>query len=210
MANKKRQTETEWRVAGDFFDGCNCHFSCPCLFLEDPQEGDCEQAYAWHVEAGHYGDTPLDSFNVVAAFYAPGNLVTGPRWTGALYLDERASPQQAEALRLIFSGRVGGHPGNLSAFVGEWLGSRAVPIRFEKRAKHREMAIPAILALEVDGLNGADPNRDACLTNTALTVTPGFDIVLGRSTHYTYQDYEWQWDNSGRFGSYSQFSYSNK
>src|SRR5206468_4730850 len=95
MANKKRRTETDWRVAGDFFDGCNCHFSCPCLFLEDPQAGDCEQAYAWHVEAGHYGDTPLDGFNVVATFYAPGNLVTGPRWTGALYLDERASPQQS-------------------------------------------------------------------------------------------------------------------
>jgi len=210
MANKKRRTETEWRVAGDFFDGCNCHFSCPCLFLEDPLEGDCEQAYAWHVEAGHYGGTPLDGFNVVATFYAPGNLVTGPRWTGALYLDERAGPQQAEALRLIFSGRAGGHPGNLSAFVGEWLGSRVVPIQFEKRAKHREMIIPAILALEVDGLNGADPNRDACLTNTALTVTPGFDIVLGRSTRYTYQDYAWHWDNSGRFGGYSQFIYANK
>jgi hypothetical protein len=210
MASKKPRSYVEWRVEGDYFSGCNCHFACPCLFVEDPNEGDCEQAYAWHVEAGRYGTTKLDGFNVVAAFYAPGNLVTGPRWTAALYLDERASPQQAEALRLIFSGRVGGHPGNLAAFVGEWLGSRAVPIQFEKRDKHREIHIPDILALEVDGLAGADPNSDSCLTNTALTVTPGFDSVLARSTRYTYQDYAWRWDNSGRFGNFSHFVYTSK
>ncbi len=210
MTSKRQRTEVDWRVEGDFFGGCNCHFACPCLFVEDPEHGDCEQAYAWHVEAGRYGATPLDGLNVVATFYAPGNLVTGPRWTGALYLDERARPDQAEALGLIFSGRVGGHPGNLAAFVGEWLGSRQAPLRFEKRDKHREMHIPAILALEVDGLNGADPNQDSCITNTVLTVTPGFDTVLGRSTRHTYEDYAWRWDNSGRWGSYSHFMYASK
>ena len=210
MANKKQRTEVEWRAEGDFFDGCNCKSYCPCLFVEDPDEGDCEQVYAWHVEGGRYGAVPLDDLNVVIAFYAPGNLVTGPRWTAALYLDEGARPEQAEAMRLIFTGRVGGHPGNLSAFVGEWLGSRTVPIRFEKRDKHREMHIPAVLTLEVDGLNGADPNRESCITNTTLTVTPGFDTVVARSTRYTYQDYAWRWDNSGRFGGYSHFIYTSK
>lgn len=210
MTKIKSRTDVEWNVEGDFFAGCNCHFFCPCLFLADPDEGDCEQAYAWHIEQGHYGPTPLNNFNVVGIFYAPGNLVTGPRWKAVLYLDERADSKQAEALQKIFSGQVGGHPGNLAAFVGEWLGQRAAPIQFVAQGKHRAVHIVSVLALEVEAVTGGDPNRDSCITNTALTVTPGFDSVLGRSSLYTYHDYGLRWDNTGKHGNYSHFVYASK
>jgi hypothetical protein len=210
MTRKTARAEIEWQVEGDFFGACNCHFFCPCLFLADPDEGDCEQAYAWHIATGQYGATKLDGLNVVGIFYAPGNLVTGPRWKAVLYLDERADAQQAEALRQIFSGQAGGHPGNLAAFVGEWLGVRSAPIQFTASGKHRAVSIPTVLELEVEGVTGADPNRESCITNTALTVTPGFDSVLGRSTHYTYHDHNLRWDNSGRHGNYSHFVYTSK
>ena len=210
MARKTTRAGIEWEVKGDFFGACNCRFFCPCLFLADPDEGDCEQAYAWHIETGRYGSSELDGLNVVGIFYAPGNLVTGPPWRAALYLDERADPQQAEALRQIFSGQAGGHPGNLAAFVGEWLGVRSAPIEFEASGKRRQVHIPAVLELKVEGVAGADPNRDSCITNPSLTVTPGFDSALGRSTQYTYRDHEMRWDNSGKHGNYSHFVYTGK
>lgn len=147
---------------------------------------------------------------MIGIFYAPGNLVTGPRWKAALYYDERANPQQAEALSKIFSGRAGGHPGNLAAFVGEWLGIRAAPIQFERHGRQRRVSIPAILELQVDAVAGGDPKRESCVTNTSLTVTPGFDAVVGRSTKYTYRDHRLRWDNSGRHGNYSHFVYTSK
>lgn len=210
MTRKTTRSGSEWEVEGDFFGACNCRFFCPCLFLADPDEGDCEQAYAWHIGTGHHGALKLDGLNVVGIFYAPGNLVTGPRWRAALYLDERADSKQAEVLSKIFSGQAGGHPGNLAAFVGEWLGIRAAPIQFAANGKHREVSIPTVLELEVEGVTGADPNRESCITNTSLTVTPGFDSVLGRSTKYTYHDHSLRWDNSSRHGNYSHFIYTSK
>ncbi len=61
-----------WKVQGDYFEACNCESTCPCLFLSDPDHGDCQLAIAWHIDKGHYGSTSLDGLNVVAIFYTPG------------------------------------------------------------------------------------------------------------------------------------------
>jgi hypothetical protein len=31
---------TNWRLEGDYFDGCNCKSICPCVFMLDPTEGE--------------------------------------------------------------------------------------------------------------------------------------------------------------------------
>ena len=75
----------------------------------DPTEGECKAAIAWHMEKGHFDNnntTNLDNLNAAAVFYAPGNMFTGPKMKMALYLDERASNDQKDALTKIFSGKV--------------------------------------------------------------------------------------------------------
>ena len=71
---------TNWRLEGDYFDGCNCKSICPCVFMLDPTEGDCKAVGAWHIENGHFSDgnntTNLDNLNAAAVFYAPGNMYT--------------------------------------------------------------------------------------------------------------------------------------
>jgi hypothetical protein len=47
---------TNWRLEGDYFDGCNCKSICPCVFMLDPTEGDCKAVGAWHIEKGHFSD----------------------------------------------------------------------------------------------------------------------------------------------------------
>jgi hypothetical protein len=41
-------------------------------------------------------------------FNSPGNMVTGPKLKAALYLDERATQEQKEAITKIYSGQAGG------------------------------------------------------------------------------------------------------
>ena len=43
-----------WRLEGDYFEGCNCDSICPCIFLQDPDKGHCNVVVAWHIEKGHY------------------------------------------------------------------------------------------------------------------------------------------------------------
>jgi hypothetical protein len=44
----------DWKLEGDYFDGCNCKSICPCIFALDPTEGDCKGLAAWHIEKGHF------------------------------------------------------------------------------------------------------------------------------------------------------------
>ncbi len=196
-----------WKVEGDYFEGCNCNSTCPCIFLADPDQGDCQLTIAWHIEKGHHGSTRLDGLNVVGIFYTPGNMVSGPKWRAALYLDERANREQADALGKVFSGQAGGFLANVAALIGEVMGVRAAPIRFEANDKQRRLSIPGALTLEVEGIAGGDANRESLVVNPALYGAAGFDPVIARSTKYTLKDHGMEWDNSGKNAFYSRFAY---
>lgn len=200
--------EQTWRISGEYFEACNCDSTCPCIFLQDPDEGDCRLAMAWHLEEGHWGSTRLDGLNVASIVHTPGNMLTGPKWRVALYFDERATPEQLEALRQIFSGEAGGFWANIAALVGEQLGSRSSPIHLEMNGRQRRVQIPGVLELVVEGTRGGDEGRESLVTNPALYAAPGFDPVIARSVQYTYQDHDIEWDNSGRNAFYSRFEYS--
>jgi hypothetical protein len=199
----------EWKAEGDYFEACNCRSVCLCnLYWGDPDEGECKVSVAWHIDKGHYGSTTLDGLNVVGAFYAPGNMATGPKWQAALYLDERATKEQAAALGAIFGGQAGGVPGAIAAFIGEVKGVRSVPIAFTIDGRKRRLSIPSTLELGIEALAGADPQRVSTVTNIAFTVGAGFDPVIARSTQHTYKDFGLEWNNSGKNGFYSRFAYA--
>ena len=99
----------DWKLEGDYFDGCNCKSICPCVFALDPTEGDCKGLAAWHIEKGHFtsgtkndrnssntnnedannNSINLANLNVVVSVHAPGHMLTGPKWKIALYLDRK-------------------------------------------------------------------------------------------------------------------------
>lgn len=200
-------TELSWKVEGDYFEGCNCNSTCPCIFLADPDQGHCELTIAWHIEKGHFNATHLDGLNVAGVFYTPGNMVSGPKWRAALYLDERANRDQADALGKIFSGQAGGFLANVAALIGEVMGVRAAPIQFEANGKKRRLNIPGSLTLEIEGTTGGDPDRESLVVNPTLYAGAGFDPVIARSAKYTLKDHGLEWDNSGKNAFYSGFAY---
>lgn len=220
------QDRSNWRLEGDYFDGCNCKSICPCIFALDPTEGDCKGLAAWHIDKGHF--TPenhdggnstntnnandsinLSNLNVVLSVHAPEHMFSGPKWKIALYLDEKADDYQKDALTKIFTGQVGGELfTEILPLVGEVLGIRSVPIEFRTESKkRRRISIPSIVKMEIEGLNGRDPNMESKVINPAFSNTPGDDPIIARSTTHTYKDYGLQWDNSGRNAFYSRFTY---
>ena len=64
-----------WKLQGDYFEGCNCDSLCPCIFKGDPDEGNCNVTTAWHIQRGSYDNNKInvDGLNVVALFHTPGN-----------------------------------------------------------------------------------------------------------------------------------------
>jgi hypothetical protein len=199
---------TPWKIEGDYFEGCNCDLACPCTLSEDPDKGECYVTSAWHIQKGNYGNTSLDGLNVVAMFHAPGNMFKGPKWKGAFYLDEKANPQQNDALTKIYSGQAGGFFSAVTNLVGEVLGIRSVPIEFNINGKRRSLRVKDSIELDIEGINGRDANKDVLLVNPSFSAVPGADLVVSRSSRYNYKDHGIEFNNSGKNGFYCKFSYS--
>jgi hypothetical protein len=219
---KVNEDSPDWRLEGDYFDGCNCKSICPCIFALDPTEGDCKGLAAWHIEKGHFtnwtsrtnsntsnNSINLASLNVVISVRAPGNMLTGSKWKIALYLDEKANNDQKEALTKIFTGQVGGEFfAEMLSRVGEILGTRSVPIEFNiEGKKRRKIKIPSIAEMEIEGLAGSNPDIEPKVVNPAFSNTPGIDPIIARSTRHVYNDHGLEWDNSGKNAFYSRFAY---
>jgi len=90
-------TTSNRSLKGDYFENCNRVGLCPCPFGGDPAEGHCDVGFAFHVDEGAFDGVALDGLNLAAVFYTPRSMPDG-NWIGAAYVDERASPQQREAL----------------------------------------------------------------------------------------------------------------
>ena len=197
-----------WKIEGDYFEGCNCDVICPCIFLADLDEGFCDVIPAWHIKKGNFGNIGLDDLNVVAFFHAPGNMLTGPKWKVAMYIDQRATAEQLDAITKIYSGQSGGFFGVAKNLFGEILGIKQSPIEFGVVRRQRSLRIKDSLGLDIEGVKGADEEREALVTNPAFSAVPNSDLTVARSTKNTYNDYGFEWNNSGKNGFYCTFKYS--
>jgi hypothetical protein len=198
-----------WKLEGDYFEGCNCDVTCPCIFKGDPDEGNCNLTSAWHIQNGNYDKINVDGLNVAALFHTPGNMLTGPKWKVALYIDERATKEQSDSLTKIFSGQAGGFFHLVATnFIGEVLGVKSAPIEFGIDGKRRSLHIKDSMELDIEGVIGGDENQESRIVNQAFSAVPGSDLVVARTTKYRYDDHGMKWDNSGKNGFYCKFRYS--
>ncbi len=95
---------TEWAIRGPEIASCNCSYGCPCQFNALPTNGDCRAAVGMQIEKGHYGNVNLDGLRWAATAAWPGAIHEG-RGEILPIVDERATPEQREALLKIMSGQ---------------------------------------------------------------------------------------------------------
>jgi hypothetical protein len=82
-----------WRIAGDLSEACSCSVPCTCNFGEGPSPAHtCWALFSLDIKKGRYGKVNLAGLRMAGAA-APKGFV--------IYLDDRAMPEQAEALKGI-------------------------------------------------------------------------------------------------------------
>jgi hypothetical protein len=196
-----------WRVSGHYLESCNCRPACPCVFLSRPTEGNCTVVLGWHIDAGHYADVDLSGLNVGLAVDSPGTMHEVP-WNAALYLDERATDKQRDALVKIFSGQSGGHPARLASHIGQVLGVASTPIEFGQEGKRRTLKIGKVAEVDIEAIGGAG-GADVQISGHPLCIAPGYPAVVAKSKGLRYEDHGYRWMLSDRNGLYSPFTYQN-
>src|SRR3981081_3949517 len=111
------QPKTKFVVEGDYFEACSCKVMCSCIFLAPATEDHCDVLLGWPTSNGKMGTVDLKGLNAALVVSSPKQMTDGG-WKLALYIDERASKAQAEALTGIFSGAAGGGAGAVGSRLG--------------------------------------------------------------------------------------------
>jgi len=135
--------------------------------------------------------------------FLPGHIATG-NWRAAFYIDERASPEQREALSAIFSFKPGGAFAAQARLVAEVLGVKFIPITFEGQGRHWKMTIAGIGDADITAIEGFG-GKEIRVENLQGRAFPH---VVAKSTHTAYKDFDLQWEISGKNGFYAPFAFS--
>jgi hypothetical protein len=197
-----------WKVAGSYFEACNCNIACPCVFLSPPTSGECTVLLAWHIDQGRLGQTDLNGLNAALAAYSPGHMME-VKWRVALYVDEKANQSQQDALTQIFSGQAGGHLAGLAPLIGEVLGVKTAPIEFRSEGKRRSLRLGAVAEMEIEGIPGQE-GGDATISGHPFAPVPGFPAVVAKSKQMKFSDYGLNWEVSNKNGFFSPFVYQSE
>jgi hypothetical protein len=192
----------DWKVLGDWFDVCKCSIPCPCEFAQAPTYGDCDAVLAYHVRSGHYGQISLDDLNVLVLSYFKGNIWTGEaKSTIGLFFDEKANPQQREALQMIFSGKAGGFMAEFAKLIQDVRGIEYVPIKFEVSSdlSNWSAEIPGKVVAKAEALSGpmTPPGKRVQTINPPGSETgPGAIATWGKAitNEVDAMSFKWEWD----------------
>ena len=182
-----------WELKGDYFEACNCEVTCPCIFLSPPTGADCTVFLAWHVNEGKFGDVKLDGLTAALAAYSPGHMQK-VKWKVALYLDSGANKEQADAMGQIFGGKFGGPPAALGPFIGQLLGVKSLPIKYEVSGNKHSLSIPKVADIEVEDVTGPEGRRSSI--QNAPFAEPL--VYVAKSKRLTYADHGMNWEISDR------------
>ena len=161
-----------WGVAGSYYEACNCEAICPCRQQGNrpggrSTYGECDFALSWSILDGHAGDLDLSGLDVVMAG-AYSDDEPGSPWRVALYVDERGSREQQEALASIFLGRAGGTVfRNFAAAIREVYAVRPARIEIDHAAGRERFRVPDHVEVIA---------REPVVTDVAVTCgIPGHD-----------------------------------
>jgi len=191
---------TAWQLSGDYFETCSCDYVCPCVptnLAGQPSKGWCTFAFAFHVDRGRYGNATLDDLNFAVIGRSPGVMGEG-KWQVGLVVDERAKPEQREAIGAIASGQAGGPMAALAPLIGTFLGIEAKPIAYRKDGLKRSVAIPGVLDQAVEGVpSAAKQGEPLYIDNTLHPANARLALARAGRSHVNVFGLKWD-DTSGR------------
>jgi hypothetical protein len=127
-----------WAITGTYLESCNCDPICPCRTVGGRKGGRsthglCMGALSWEVAEGGTDDVSLAGLRTVLALKYDDDEPGSP-WDYALFVDDRADPEQRRLLEAIFLGQLGGTPERQFPWVfkpSRSIGTRVAPIEID-------------------------------------------------------------------------------
>lgn len=171
-----------YALEGRMLEVCTCRAICPCWVGEDPDGGQCDGTIAWHVDQGTVDGVDVSGLTLVVAAHIPGNALAG-RWRAVIFVDQRATPEQEQALLDVFSGKKGGPVADLAQLIGEVVAVERVPITFEVERGNGRLEVGKAVSARMRAFAGAS-GAATTLSDAAFSVIPGAPAFVGKADSY--------------------------
>jgi hypothetical protein len=199
---------TKWNFDADFIQACNCDYGCPCEFSAPPTKGFCEGMVAWRINQGKFGDINLDGLGLALAVRWPKAIHEG-NGTAALFVDEKASPPQRDALLQIASGKVGGLPFEIVVTTfSKILDPQFVPFQFQLSGRNSSVKIGNAINVAVEPIKNpvtGEPESVRVEHGTGF-IFKHAECVSAKQMNVNAGELNFSWPNKAAFVTQVQYS----
>jgi hypothetical protein len=197
-----------WKVAGSYFEACNCNVICPCTasLALDATNDRCNVTLVFHIENGDVEGTDVSGLTVAAIADTP-KVMTDGNWRLGVFIDGAASDEQAEKLGGVFSGALGGPMAGLGSLVSENLGVQRAPIEIHNDGLRHSVRIGDAVDFEVEDVVpfGVETGQPARLTG--IFHPAAAELNVARATRSAINAFGITYDAKSAFST-SNFSWS--
>ncbi|HEY7832032.1 MAG TPA: DUF1326 domain-containing protein [Ktedonobacterales bacterium] len=185
-------------VDGSLLEACSCAGPCPCWVGDDPDGGKCDAFNAYHIDRGQINGVDVSGLTFVQVVQIPGNVLAG-NWRQVIYLDDKASPEQRQAVLDAWTGKLGGPLGDLSGLIGERVAVHFVPIDHQVVNGKGTLRVGTVLYSEMAPYTDAQ-GRPTKLVDTLFTTIPGSPAYAGKASIHQVNvtDHGMVWEFTGR------------
>lgn len=166
-----------YQLEGSLLEVCSCDVLCPCWIGEDPDQGTCDSVVAYHFDSGNIRGVDVGGLTLVTVVHIPGNILAG-NLRQALYLDDQATEEQADAILDAFTGKLGGPLADLADLVGERVAIERAPITHTIDEGAGTLSVGDKVHATMHPYQGPDGSVTT-LTNSIFSTVPGSPAYVG-------------------------------
>jgi hypothetical protein len=196
--NMSAQTSKTYELDGSLLEACSCGGPCPCWVGDDPDGGSCDAFNAYHIDHGQINGVNVSGLTFVRIAQIPGNVLAG-NWREILYVDDRATAPQHQAIVDAFTGNLGGPLADLANLVGERVAVYSASIDHHVEGGKGTLSMGGLLYSEMAPYT--DPTgRPTKLVDTLFSTIPGSPAIAAKASIHRVQvpEHGMVWDFTGR------------
>jgi hypothetical protein len=191
-------TTVGYDLEGSLLEVCTCNTLCPCWIGEDPDNGDCQSVVAYHFDRGTIRGLDVSGLTAASVVYIPGNVLAG-NWKQVLYVDDKATDEQHDAIVAMITGELGGPMGDLAQLVGERLAIERAPISHSLVDGAGSLRVGDFVSADMHPYTGPDGSATT-LQNSIFSTVPGSPAYVGVADHQKIDipEHGMNWEREGK------------
>jgi hypothetical protein len=183
---------------------------CPCTTsgLTKPADAErCRVVLVFHIGSGEVDGVDVSDLTVAVLADTPQVMADG-NWRVGVFMDEKATQEQADKLGVVFSGQLGGPMEALSGLFGENLGVEVAPIEYEDDGRRHRVRIGEFAEIEIEDFVPPQTPEGEVSKLTGVFHPANSTLTMAQATTSRVNAFGLEFSHEGKNGHSAPFSWA--